>query len=235
MRTILITGANSEISSNYIHSTYADYDKVIACYGRRHDRIDELRSSFGDKIIPIQADLADMGKIEVLVERLKEYKINEFLHLAAPGLRHMRFAKGDLLDFEIEMRVVYWSFMRICQTIIPAMCKKNQGRIVAVLTEYTVIGQPPFLSHYISAKYALLGLVKALAVEYGSKGIRVNGLSPGMIETEFVSKLPHYVVENNARISLRGRNLNVDDVIPMMSYLLSKEADSVNGQNILLQ
>ena len=235
MRTILITGANSAIASSFIKKYGLEYDGIITHYGRRYDRIDELIGTFGERIIPIQADLSSHEEVEKLLVSVSDYEINEFLHLAAPGLRHMRFTKGKFSDFDLELQVVYWSFLRICQSIIPGMVKRNEGRILAILTEYTITFQPAYLSHYISAKYALLGLIKSLASEYASKGIRVNGISPGMIETDFISKLPQYIIDNNAKSSSRRKNLNPEDLVPTIGYLMSKESEFINGQNIMLQ
>ncbi|MCI8402813.1 MAG: SDR family oxidoreductase [Lachnospiraceae bacterium] len=234
-KTIFITGANSEIATFYIKEKSQDYDCIIAHYRHRHDRIDGLKGVLEDKLVPVSADLSSRSDVEKLVEKLKSYEIDEFLHVAAPKLRHMRFVKGDLYEFELEMQVVYWSFFQICQTILPGMVKRGKGRIVSILTEYTVTNQPPYLSHYISAKFALLGLMKSLAGEYAVKGIRVNGISPGLIETDFISQLPQYVIENNAKTTIKGKNLNPSDLISTISYLLSEESGSINGQNILLQ
>ncbi|MCI9361681.1 MAG: SDR family oxidoreductase [Hungatella sp.] len=234
-RTILITGANSEIVSKYIEREVQNYEYIIVAYDRRRDRIDRLKEVYGDRIVPIRADFSVFSDVEMLSEEAGKYEIDELLHVAAPQLRHMRFAKGNIKDFELEMQVVYWSFLRICQQLIPGMAKKGQGRIVSILTEYTVTSQPPYLSHYISAKFALLGLIKSLAAEYAAKGIRVNGISPGMIETDFISQLPRYVIDNNIKTSPNKKNLSSADLIPTISYLLSEESGSINGQNILLQ
>lgn len=235
MRTILITGANSEIASSYVKQNEDAYDLMIAHYGHRKDRVEELMGHYGSKIIPICADLSNVDNVDNLVAILNDFEINEYLHIAAPGLRHMRFAKGKIQEFELEMQVVYWSFLRICQCIIPGMAKRGEGRILAILTEYTITNQPPYLSHYISSKFALLGLIKSLASEYATKGIRVNGISPGMIETDFISKLPHYVIDDNAKATLRGSNLNPSDLLPVITYLLSENSEGINGQNLLLQ
>lgn len=235
MRTILITGANSAIASEFIKQNAAGYDAIIVHYGHRRNRIDELIECFGTKIIPLRADLSNKDEVEKIAETIKQYEIDEFLHLAAPGLHHMRLSKGNVEDFEREMQVVCWSFLRICQEILLGMTKRREGRILAVLTEYTVTNQPPYLSHYISAKFALLGLIKCLASEYAAKGIRTNGISPRMIETDFISKLPQYVIDDNAKGTPEGKNLKPEDLIPTISYLLSKESVTINGQNILLK
>ena len=97
----------------------------------------------------------------------------------------------------------------------------------------SVIGMPPkFLSPYITVKYALLGLMKSLAVEYAGKGITINAVSPDMMETKFLSGIPELVIEQNAKNNPLGRNLTVDDVIPAFEYFLSEKANVVTGQNI---
>lgn len=235
MRTILVTGANSEIAAEYVKKYGERYDSVIMHYGQRRDRIDALKVAYGDLIVPIEADLSDRDGVERLIESTKEYEIDEFMHLPAPKLRHIRFAKGSMDEFELEMQVAFWSFLMICQALIPAMVKRGSGRILVMLTEYTIDNQPPYLSHYISSKFALLGLIKSLASEYGAKGIRINGVSPGMIETDFVSKLPQYVIDDNAKATVRGRNLTPADLIQTIGYLLSEESEGINGQNILIR
>ena len=235
MKTILITGANSEIAYSYIKKAYHNYDAILALYAHRRDRIDKLCERFGDKIIPIATDLGNKNIFEKFIEKLGNYEVNEFLHIAAPRLRHLKFAKSKIEEFELEMQVVYWSFLKICRSIIPNMVKKNGGQILAILTEYTITTQPPYLSHYISSKFALLGLIRSLATEYGVKGIHINGISPGMIETDFISALPQYVIDDNAKLSVRGKNLNPNDLVPTISYLLSETSVGINGQNILLK
>ena len=114
------------------------------------------------------------------------------------------------------------------------MIKRGHGHILGVLTEYTITNQPAYLSHYISAKFALLGLLKSLASEYGMKGIQVNGISPGMINTDFIANLPQYVIDENAKAMSKGRILCPDDLLPTIHYLMSEESVNINGQNILL-
>ena len=76
--------------------------------------------------------------------------------------------------------------------------------------------------------------MKALATEYDSKGITVNGISPEMIDTKFLSDLPDLIVEEHAAKSPLKRNLQVDDVVPMLAYLLSDAAEAITGQNIAI-
>ena len=103
-----------------------------------------------------------------------------------------------------------------------------------MLTSYTDNMPPRFMTPYISAKYALLGLMKALSVEYADKGIMINAVSPGMMETKFLAKTFEHAVEQNAAKSPFGRNLYVDEIIPTIKFLMSDGADRITGQNIII-
>jgi 3-oxoacyl-[acyl-carrier protein] reductase len=84
----------------------------------------------------------------------------------------------------------------------------------------------------VTVKYALLGLMKSLAVEYADKGITVNGVSPDMMETKFLSDIPEMIVEQNRENSPLGRNILVEEVTPLMKHMLSDAGASMTGQNI---
>ena len=132
--------------------------------------------------------------------------------------------------FEVSVRSIF----HILQSFMPHMSKQKYGRVVFMLTSYCLGLPPKYQSAYVTSKYALLGLMKALATEYDSKGITVNGISPEMIDTKFLSDLPDLIVEENAAKSPLKRNLQVDDVVPMLAYLLSDAAEAITGQNIAI-
>lgn len=93
---------------------------------------------------------------------------------------------------------------------------------------------PKYLSPYVTVKYSLLGLVKALAVEYADFDITVNGISPEMTDTKFLSEIPELIVQKSGMDNPLGRNLSVEEVVPTFEFLLSDGADCITGQNIAI-
>ena len=91
---------------------------------------------------------------------------------------------------------------------------------------------PKYQSPYIVSKYALYGLMKNLAAEYSDKGIRINAVSPDMIDTKFNDKVVRKIKELNAEKSPLKRNLKPSDVTPVIEFLLSERAESISGMNI---
>jgi 3-oxoacyl-[acyl-carrier protein] reductase len=112
------------------------------------------------------------------------------------------------------------------------MAKNRYGRIVFMLTSCTQNYPAKYQSSYVTVKYALLGLMKSLSVEYANKGITVNGVSPDMMETKFLSDIPEMVLEQNRENSPIGRNVFVGEVTPVICHMLSDMGASMTGQNV---
>lgn len=233
-RVLFISGASSDIGSSLINGIETEYDYIIAQYYSSKGKINRLSELYGDKIIPVQADYGDSCSIKEMLKTINEMGVtpNHIVHLSAEKFRYLKFNKSDIMDFKREMQVSFFSLVEILENFLPRL--KNGGKVVVMLTAYIGSNQPKFMSHYISAKYAMLGLLKSLSGEYAKKGIQINGVSPDMIETAFLENIPSMIVEQNAQNSPTGHNLKVEDVIPTIKFLLSKGADGITGSNIFV-
>ncbi len=231
---MLVIGASSDIGTATIKELGKEYDFIIAHYNHMNDNLKELKECYQGKLKLMQADLLDDAQVDNMLSELKSMDddITHVLHLPAVPCDNAKFHKIKWEVFQREMEVSVKSLVRICQTVVPAMMKARYGRIVVMLS-FVVDGMPPkYCSNYITTKYALLGLMKALAVEYADKGITVNGISPAWVETKYLANQPDYLIAKNAELSPIGRNLTTDDLTPTIQYLLSDGAGCVNGQNI---
>lgn len=81
-------------------------------------------------------------------------------------------------------------------------------------------------------KYSLLGFMKALVSEYKTFNIHFNAISPSMIETKFLENIDERIVELNAFNHPLKRNATKKDIVPMITMLLNKESNYLNGVNI---
>lgn len=231
---LLITGASSDLGMAFIRENEAQYEKIIAHFRSGNEQFEMLKRTLEDKILPIQADFAKEEEVTRFAESLKEsgFVPTQVLHLAALPAASVKFHKSDIDVYKAMMQVSVYSIVEILKTCIPMMQKQKYGRVLFMLSAYTTISDPKYAAPYVASKYALLGVMKDLAAEYASKGITVNGISPQMIETKFLSGVPELIIEQQRQAGPLGRLLRTEDILPMIKVLLSEDAAAITGENI---
>jgi 3-oxoacyl-[acyl-carrier protein] reductase len=106
------------------------------------------------------------------------------------------------------------------------------GTVVNVLSQVTTGIPPARMADYVSAKYALCGLSKALAAEWAADNVRVNMVSPGLIETDLTQHYSERVFKLEASRTPLGRIARPLDVANAVAYLLSDDASFLTGINL---
>lgn len=237
-KILLVTGASSDVGTQLIKEVYKEYDVIYVQYHHMNDLLQQLIEEIREevKIVPLEADFADENSVSEMIEkiRISGELPNNIVHLPAPKAYNQRFHKDIWNNYELGWEISVHSIVEILKAFIPGMAKSHYGRIVFMLTSCTVGYPPKYQAGYVTVKYALLGLMKALSAEYIEKGITVNGVSPDMMETKFLSELPDLIIEQNAANSPLGRNIYVEEVIPVIHHMLSDLGASMTGQNIAI-
>lgn len=233
-KIIIITGASSDLGMAYIAENAEEYSKIIAHCHHENERFMELCRTYADRIVPVQSDFSNKEDLQQFIARIKEQNLTptHILHLVSPAAGSVKFHKSRMEEYEMMMQVSVYSIVEILKAFLPGMQKQKFGRILLMLSAYVLIPDPKFAAPYVTAKYALLGLMKDVAAEYASKGITVNGISPQMIETKFLKDVPELIVEQQRAAGPLQRLLQKEDILPMMKLLLSEEASAITGENI---
>jgi 2-hydroxycyclohexanecarboxyl-CoA dehydrogenase len=122
------------------------------------------------------------------------------------------------------------------QAVVPGMIEAGWGRIVNISSSSAQSGQP-YMVHYVTSKAGLIGFTKALALELGPKGITVNTIPPGMVDTPMLRAseergLLGGTVEDSAERTPVRRAGQPGDIAYACSFLVSEEASYVTGQVI---
>lgn len=233
----LITGASSDIGCAYIKKLGQTPEKtiVIAQYKTNKSQFEKCISDNVD-VIPFQCDLYDRAQVKSLIDFTREKYIapTHILHLAAAKIEYVPLKKLNIVDFEYQMAICVYSFTSILQAFIPDMKKNNFGKIVCMLSACTFGTPPKYLTAYTSAKYALLGLMKSIAAECSGKNITINGISPNMIETKFLSAIDPRIIELTAEQCAMKRNVSIPEVLEAIQFLFSENSTYINGTNLNL-
>lgn len=137
-------------------------------------------------------------------------------------------------EWDRFMRINLKGPFLVTQALVPDMLEAGWGRIVNISSSSTHSGQP-YMSHYVSAKSAVNGLTKSLALELGPSGITVNAIPPGFIDTPMLRRaeaqnlLGGSVEEHIERTPVR-RVGKPEDIAATCSFLISEEAGYITGQ-----
>lgn len=232
--TLLVIGASSDMGVALIDYVAEKYDSIIAHYYHMNDKLMRLKEIYGKKIIFVQADLSSDEEISQFAGYISSLELTpcHVVHFPAQQIMLRKFGKTEWDVFERGFHISVKSLAVVLRSLLPRMAKEKYGRVVVMLSD-AIVGTPPkYSADYVTTKYALLGLTKALSVEYADKGITINGVSPSFTETKFVDGMADYFREEHKNNSPLGRNLVPQDIIPTIAMLLSEEASCINGQNI---
>jgi 3-oxoacyl-[acyl-carrier protein] reductase len=233
---ILITGASSDIGVALIRRVmaHADQPKVLAHSFRGGARLEALQAEFGDRLQLVKADCSDTLSVSTMAEEIVAQfgAPARFVHLPALRPSPDRFTKFNLERFREDMAVQVESAVILLKKFLPRMSKMPGARVVFMLSSYTHGMPPKYTSMYTVAKYAQLGLMRSLAAEYAATQLRVNSISPSMIETQFLQDLPELAVEMSATSNPQGRNAVPADVLGAIEFLLSPAAGYITGIDI---
>lgn len=233
-KILLITGASSEVGVELIKSVASDYDFIWAHYNSNLESIEKLRPLYAEKIIPIKANFMLENEVNDMINNMmnSDRIPTHVVHLSSPKVFHEKFQKRKWKEYQAGIDTSLRSIVVILDALVPEMIKRKDGKIVFMLTSYLSGTAPKYQSPYITVKYALYGLMRSLASELAEKKVTVNAVSPDMMETKFLSKVPDIAVRMNADANPLKRNIRVEEVIPTIQYLLSDGADTITGQNI---
>jgi len=230
---ILILGASSDIGLDLIRNIDEDC-LILAHYNSSNKNLLEVSDKINNEVVLLKADLSLENNILSMIDHIEEKygTPNKIIHLAASRFENIRFKDVSWNDFEKDINITLKSSILIFNKFLPKLAKGKKGKVVLMLSS-CVLGVPPkALSHYTTIKYAMLGLVKALASEYADKNIQINAISPSMIETKFLDHINEKFIELSAYNHPLKRNAKVEDITPIIKMLISQESDYMNGVNI---
>jgi 3-oxoacyl-[acyl-carrier protein] reductase len=229
-RTALVTGASGGIGGAIARQLHGQGAKVVLT-GRRQEALDALAGELGERVAVQPADLAAAGAAERLIEAVEGGGGLDILVNNA-GLTRDNLAlrlKDD--DWQTVLDVNLSAGFRLIRSSLRGMMKRRFGRIISITSVVAVTGNPG-QANYAAAKAGLIGMSKALAAEVASRGITVNCIAPGMIETPMTDALSEAQREQLLARIPAGHLGSGADVAAAVVYLASTEAAYVTGQTL---
>jgi 3-oxoacyl-[acyl-carrier protein] reductase len=229
-RTALVTGASGGIGDAIAGQLHAQGATVVLA-GRRRDALTALAERLGERVRVAVAELAEPQAAGQLIAAAEADGGLDVLVNNAGLTRDSLALRMKDEDWQTVLDVNLSAGFRLIRAALRGMMRRRWGRIVNVTSVVAFTGNPG-QANYAAAKAGMLGMTKSLAAEVASRGITVNCIAPGFIQTPMTDTLSE---EQRARLLERvplGRLGSGADVAAAVGYLVSEEAAYVTGQTL---
>tara|TARA_B110000977_G_C11002675_1_gene464477 strand:+ start:632 stop:1369 length:738 start_codon:yes stop_codon:yes gene_type:complete len=230
-RTALISGASGGIGSA-IAKNLSQQGAHVILHGTRAGRLEELASEIGTNVSVVTANLSDREAVGGLVsEATKATGAIDILVNNAGITRDNLFMRMKDEEWDDVLEVNLTSSMLLCRSAIRSMMKARWGRIISISSIVGVTGNPG-QTNYAASKAGMIGFSKSLAAEVASRGITVNVVAPGFIETPMTDELTDEQKQKLLGNVPAGRLGSSQEVAAAVSFLASEEAAYMTGATL---
>lgn len=231
MKNVFITGGDKGIGCAIAEQLASLDYQVVITYRSNQAGAESLVAQYPN-IKAYQCDMNDKSRIrEVADEVLRQLGSIDVLINNAGIENDSTVLKMSDEQWEEVLNVDLCSLFYTAKCFIPAMVEKGWGRIVnmsSILGYTGVYGG----ANYATAKAGVIGFTKSLALELGAKGITVNAIAPGLIETDLLIRMPEKYRER-LRDKIPSRTFGKpQDIANLVEFLVSDKASYINGQTI---
>jgi 3-oxoacyl-[acyl-carrier protein] reductase len=236
-KIVLVTGGSRGIGKAIVRTAMQEGANVIFTYLNSTEEADaianELSSGFpSQRCVARQCDVSDTEAMEKLVKELiAEFKQIDALVNNAGITRDSVLARMSRDQWDAVINTNLGSMFNAAKPLVLQMVKQRSGSIVNISSAVGVYGASG-QTNYAAAKAGMIGFTKALSAEIAPQNVRVNAVAPGYIHTDMMAILDQDTLDYvKSRISLR-RLGTVDDVSPLVCFLLSDKSTYITGQVI---
>lgn len=234
-RVAIVTGGASGIGLA-IAERLADDGATVAVFDRNGEGAGAAAAAIeeaGGRAAGLAVDVTDRTRVEEAVAEVAE-RLGPPLILVNNAGRDsfVPFLEIDLEHWQSIIEVNLTGTFHCCQVVLPHMLEARWGRIVNISSSSTHSGVPR-MAAYVSAKSGVIGLTKCLALEFGRKGVTVNTIPPGFIDTPMLRAADaagRLDIEAATKMTPVGRPGRPEDIAAACSFLCRDEADYITGQ-----
>ena len=230
-KTALVTGASGGIGEAVAKSLHGQGATVVL-HGTRAEKLEALSAELGDRSHVVTANLGDREAVAGVIDAAAEKAGPVSILVNNAGITRDNLAmrmKDEEWDQVLEVNLT--ASMILCRAALRNMMKARHGRIISISSIVGVTGNPG-QTNYAASKAGMIGYSKSLAQEVASRGVTVNIVAPGFIETPMTDALSDAQKDSLLGRVPAGRLGQVGEIAAAVTYLASDEAAYVTGASI---
>lgn len=231
-KTALVTGATGGIGGAIARALHAAGAHVVLS-GTRQEALAALAGELGERTSTVAANLSDPAAVDGLIGAAEEAAGApiDILIANAGVTRDGLLLRMKDEDWETVLKVNLESYFRLSRAAMKGMMKRRNGRIIGITSVVGVTGNPG-QANYAASKAGMIGFSKAAAQEVASRGVTINCVAPGFIESPMTDALNEQQKATIMGSIPAGRLGQGGDIAAACVYLASDEAAYVTGQTL---
>ncbi len=229
----IVTGASRGIGRSVSLKLGSLGARVVVNYNQSASAAEEVVAEIkknGSEAIAVQGDVSNFAEAQKIVKAaIDAYGRLDILVNNAGTTRDNLLALMKEEDFDLIIKTNLKSVFNMSKAALRQMMKQKYGRIVNMTSIAGVVGNPG-QTNYSASKAGMIGFTKAMAKEYGARGICVNAVAPGFIPTDLTNPLPQAAKDALLGLTALQRFGTADEVANVVAFLASDEASYITGQ-----
>jgi 3-oxoacyl-[acyl-carrier protein] reductase len=233
-KVAIVTGAAQGIGRTICAALADEGADLALCDINGQGILDGARdfSVRGGKYLPFQTDVTSAAEVEATVKKvLEEWSRIDILVNNAGIVRDSLLLRMKDEDWNLVLDVNLKGAFHFTREVLRTMMKQRWGRIINIASVVGAMGNAG-QANYVASKAGLIGLTKATAREVATRGVTVNAVAPGFIETDMTASLSEEIRQTMLRQIPLGRFGVPEDVAGVVSFLASEASSYITGQVI---
>lgn len=235
-KVALVTGASGDIGLAVCEKLLEDGCKVYATYNSNPARLGELadRQEFAGRVIALKCDITKKDELEAAMTTIEE--VDGKLDVLVNNAGKYRDNLFSLMEYEEFDDVIKTNLYGTFMATKAALRMLRKAKLATVVNVSSIAGMTNSFgqTNYSSAKAGMIGFTRTLAAELGSKGVRVNAVAPGLIESVMTKRVPRNVIRQTLSVIPLQRMGETREVAEAIAFLCSSSSSYIVGQTLVV-